>query len=124
MHTIGKHGPEIHDAAMKQRAIDGTDPTTGRSGRVNSSSQFRTWKMQLHAINEALTREARGMSPHTGFDRKENPIVRIEQPNTGRGYKPNKKDTQNPKLNESMNGAEVKFDPKNSDRPFTAFPIK
>ncbi|MBD8495840.1 hypothetical protein [Pseudomonas syringae] len=28
--TLGKHGPEIPDAVMRQRAIDGTDPITGK----------------------------------------------------------------------------------------------
>ena len=35
---------------------------------------------------------------------------------------PNKKDKDNPLYNDSMNGAEVKFD--SAGRPFTAFPTK
>ena len=45
------------------------------------------------------------------------------QQNSGRGYKPNKRDASDPKLNEIMNGTEVKFDPKNPERPFTAYPV-
>ncbi|AMS14910.1 type IV secretion protein Rhs [Pseudomonas chlororaphis] len=123
MHTVGKHGPEIPDATMRQRAIDGTDPITGTQGRLNKSSQFKTWKLHLNALNEALTRKARGLPAHTGFDRNNNPIVRVEQPGAGRGYKPNRRDPQNPILNENMNGAEIKFDRADPDRPFTAFPI-
>lgn len=89
--------------------------------QLTSESQFNTWKMQLHAINKALTREVRGMPKYT-VDQAKTPIVRLEQPGSGRGYKHNKKDIQNPLLNEAMNGAEIKFDRK--DRPFTAFPIK
>ncbi len=43
MHTVGKHGPDIPNPVMKQRAIDGTDPITGATGRVNKSSQFKSW---------------------------------------------------------------------------------
>ena len=59
---------------------------------------------------------------HTGFDKNNNPIVRMEQLGAGRGYKPSKRDPQNPILNENMNKAEVKFDKVNTDRLFTAFP--
>ena len=123
MHTIDKHGPHIPDVVLRQRAIDGTDPISGALGRLNKSSQFRSWRMQLHALNEALTRKARGLPAHTGFDRAGNPILRIELPGAGRGYKPNRRDSQNPILNENMKGAEIKFDKKQVDRPFTAFPI-
>ncbi|MGD8221229.1 RHS repeat-associated core domain-containing protein [Pseudomonas thivervalensis] len=123
MHTIDKHGPHIPDIVLRQRAIDGTDPISGAPGRLNKSSQFRSWKMQLHALNEALTRKARGLPAHTGFDRAGNPILRIEMPGAGRGYKPNRRGSQNPILNENMNGAEIKFDKEQVDRPFTAFPI-
>nr|WP_232235567.1 RHS repeat-associated core domain-containing protein [Pseudomonas luteola] len=126
MHTITKHGPEIPRDKLKQRAIDGTDPSNGelpKKAKGNPSSQFKNWKLQLHAINAALTREARGLPLHTGVDHKGNNIVRVDLPGAGRGYKPNKKDPQNPKFNENMNGAEVKFDKDNTRRPFTAFPV-
>ncbi|KTS75533.1 type IV secretion protein Rhs [Pseudomonas oryzihabitans] len=122
MHTIGKHGPEVPDSVMRQRAIDGSDPITGRKGRINKSSQFKSWKIQLHTLNEALTRKVRNLPTSNGEDIRENPTLKMEYPNSGRGYKPNSKDRQNPKLNESMNRTEVKFDPNNPDHPFTAFP--
>ncbi|PMY59447.1 MULTISPECIES: RHS repeat domain-containing protein, partial [unclassified Pseudomonas] len=124
MHTIGKHGPDIPDATMKQRAIDGSDPITGRRGKRNSSSQFNSWKLQMHAINEATTRVDRGLPAHTGFDGNDNPVVRIEQPGSGKGYKPNKRDAQNPIRVDPMNGAEIKFDVDDPTRPYTAFPVK
>ncbi|WP_172679605.1 RHS repeat-associated core domain-containing protein, partial [Pseudomonas sp. Pf153] len=124
MHTIAKHSPEIPDRAIRRRPIDGSHPTiNGRIGSVSSSSQFRSWRMQMHALNEALTRKARGLPAHTGFDRRQNPIVRMEMPGAGRGYKPNRRDRDNPILNEHMDGAEVKFDRIETDKPFTAFPI-
>ncbi|MGU9807629.1 UNVERIFIED_CONTAM: RHS repeat protein [Pseudomonas sp. CM11] len=123
MHTIEKHGPEIPDVVLRQRAIDGTDPITGTPGRLNKSSQFKSWRIQMHALNEALTRKTRGLPAHTGFDREQNPIVRVKMPGAGRGYKPNRRDRQNPIFNENMNGAEIKFDKVHTDRPFTGFPI-
>lgn len=98
MHTIGKHGPEVSDATLKQRAVDGTDPITGktpRNAKGSPSSQFNSWKLHTNAINEALTREARGLSGFTGQDANLNDIVRIEQPGAGRGYKPNRRDPEN-----------------------------
>ena len=126
MHTIGKHGPEVPRDKLKQRAIDGTDPSNGKrpkKAKGNPSSQFKSWKLQLHAINEALTRETRGLPKFTGRDIKKNPIVRIEQPSSGNGYKPNNKDVNNPHEVKNMNGAEIKFDKDNPNRPFTAYPI-
>ncbi len=122
MHTIGKHGPEIPDVVMRQRAIDGTDPITGKKSKINKSSQFHSWKIQLNTLNEALTRKTRNLATSNGKDSNQNPILKMEYPNSGRSYRPNKKDIQNPSLNETMNSTEVKFDSKNPDRPFTAFP--
>jgi len=56
-----------------------------------------------------------------GWFKKER-IVRQELPGSGRGYKPNKKDKQNPKLKEDLNWFEVKFD-KNGV-PYTGFPME
>ncbi|ANI58005.1 RHS repeat-associated core domain-containing protein [Pseudomonas sp. GR 6-02] len=125
MHTVKKHSSEISDQALNQRAVNGADPHTGevpKGARGNLSSQFRNWRMHLGALNKAMTREALGLSPHTGKDQNKNPIVRMELPGAGRGYKPNKKDARNPTLNEDLNWFEVKFDKDNVLRPFTAFP--
>ncbi|MER2019936.1 RHS repeat domain-containing protein, partial [Pseudomonas simiae] len=122
MHTVEKHGPEIPDSALKQRSIDGTNPTTGERGNISSSSQFNSWKMQLHAINKAMGR-MQGASPSpTGFDRAGNPVVVVELPGAGRGYKPNRRDVNNPRYIETMERAEIRFDRNNPTRPFTAFP--
>ncbi|NWE21968.1 RHS repeat domain-containing protein, partial [Pseudomonas sp. P7548] len=127
MHTVAKHGPEITDTALKQRAIDGTDPSTGLrkpKAKGNLSSQFHSWKMQLNALNKALTRKSLGLDPFNGKDKNLNPVLRLELSGAGRGYRPNKKDPANPTLNENMNWFEVKFDKNDNNRPFTAFPAE
>jgi hypothetical protein len=52
------------------------------------------------------------------------PIVRMELPGAGRGYKPNRRDAHNPTLNEDLNWFEIKFDKDNALRPFTDFPAE
>ncbi|OOV95285.1 type IV secretion protein Rhs, partial [Pseudomonas sp. MF6394] len=122
MHSVEKHSPEIPDNALRQRSIDGTNPTTGEREAINSSSQFKTWVMQLNAINKAMGR-MQGDSPlPTGFDRRGNPVIIVELPGAGRGYKPNHRNLNDPKYIENMDRAEIRFDRNNPTRPFTAFP--
>ncbi|WP_313629756.1 RHS repeat-associated core domain-containing protein, partial [Pseudomonas sp.] len=122
MHSVEKHGPDITDRALKQRSIDGTNPTTGEIGPVASSSQFKSWKMQLHAINKTMGRVQGNAPSPTGFDGRGNPVVVVELPGAGRGYKPNSRDVNNPRYIENMNRAEIRFDRNNTTKPFTAFP--
>ncbi|TWC13684.1 hypothetical protein FBY09_1191, partial [Pseudomonas sp. SJZ101] len=125
MHTVEKHGSEISDTALKQRAINGANPHTGEIPKGASgslSSQFSNWRVHLNALNKAMTRGGLGLDPFTGLDHKKDRIVRLELPGAGRGYKPNKKDKQNPKLNENLNWFEVKFDKQGV--PYTGFPAE
>ncbi|MNI15116.1 hypothetical protein D3C73_684080 [compost metagenome] len=123
MHTVAKHNPEIADQALKQRSIDGSHPTKkGVKERVNSSSQFKTWLLQLNAINDAISRMNRNPPAPTGFTQKGDPVVRKEMPGGGRGYKPNKKDKGNPRYIENLDYSEVRFDKDVEGRPYTAFP--
>jgi RHS repeat-associated protein len=125
MHTVQKHSSEIPDVALKQRAINGANPKTGRvpvPPRGNLSSQFSNWRVHLNALNKAMTRGSLGLDPHTGWDHNNDPIVRMELPGAGRGYRPNKKDKQNPTLNENLDWFEVKFDQDKVDWPYTGFP--
>ncbi|VVM56947.1 RHS repeat-associated core domain-containing protein [Pseudomonas fluorescens] len=125
MHTVEKHSPEISDRALKQRAINGANPHTGvvpRRARGNLSSQFYNWRMHLGALNKAMTKDKHGLIMHNGVDQNNNPIVRLELPGAGRGYRPNRRDVQNPILNEHLNWFEVKFDEVNTQKPFTGFP--
>jgi hypothetical protein len=77
-----------------------------------------------NALNKAMTREGLGLSPYTGFDHNKAPIVRMELPGAGRGYRSNKKDNNSPTLNEDLNWFEVKFDKQDKTRPFTNFPTE
>ncbi|WP_308581567.1 RHS repeat-associated core domain-containing protein, partial [uncultured Pseudomonas sp.] len=122
MHTVSKHGKEISRAAMQKRSIDGTNPATGKKGRVNSSSQFKTWKIHLHALNKSIPRMQRSNPSYTGYDSLGNPVIKMEISNAGHGYKPNKKDKNDPKYVETMDHVEVRFDKDEITRPFTAFP--
>ncbi|WP_448093526.1 RHS repeat-associated core domain-containing protein [Pseudomonas lini] len=125
MHTVKKHSSEIPDAALKQRAINGAHPKTGRvpvPPRGNLSSQFANWRVHFNALNKAMTRERLGLAPYTGWDHNNDPIVRMELPGAGRGYRPNKKDKQNPTLNDDLNWFEVKFDQDKVAWPYTGFP--
>ena len=125
MHMVGKHGPEVQATKVSRRSIDRKDPITGKIPKNKMgvpSSQFNSWKLLLQAWTKATTRVERGLPRHTGVDDKKNDIVRLELPEAGRGYKPNKKDKNNPSFNPSMNGAEMKF--REDGTPFTLFPIK
>ncbi|WP_419710023.1 RHS repeat-associated core domain-containing protein [Pseudomonas sp. NFX224] len=125
MHMVGKHDPEVPDAAFKQRAIDGTDPITGktpRKKRGNPSSRFYNWQIMLKAYNLGVTRVEQGLPRYTGKDSQMADIVRMKLPGAGQGYIPNPKSENNPKLID-MNGFEMKFD-KVTGVPFTLYPIK
>ena len=127
MHTIDRHSPEITDTALTQRAIDGTDPGTGLRrphDRGNVSSQFHSWRLQLSALNKALTRESLGLDPFNGKDLNNKPILKLELPGAGRGYRPNRRNPQATHLNENLNWFEVKFDKDDNTKPFTAFPAE
>jgi hypothetical protein len=122
---VGKHGPDVPDVPFKQRAIDGTDPITGktpRGMRGNPSSKFYNYVLMHKAYMLATTRAERGLARFTGKDGQGNDIVRMRLPGAGEGYIPNPKLKEDPKLIE-MNGFEMKFDPE-TGIPFTLYPIK
>src|SRR5207253_591373 len=111
MHTIGKHGVEVPDAVIRQRAIDGTDPITKiphKEKRGNLSSQYKSWNLHMHTLNDDMTRVVRGLPQFTGKDVNGYWVVRRENESVGRGYKPNKKDKENPLFIEDMHGSETK----------------
>ena len=41
----------------------------------------------------------------------------------GEGYKPNRKDPENPHLFENMHGSETKFSKGENPKPFTSHPV-
>ncbi|WP_178122603.1 RHS repeat domain-containing protein, partial [Pseudomonas izuensis] len=125
MHMVGKHGPEVPDGAFIQRAIDGTDPVTGKtpkSKRGNPSSRFYNYVLMHKAYMLATTRTEHGLPRFTGKDSNENDIVRMRLSDVGEGYFPNPKSKQTPK-HINLNGFEMKFDPE-TGMPFTLYPIK
>jgi len=122
---VGKHGPEVSDGAFKKRAIDGTNPITGKtpkSKRGNPSSRFYNYVLMHKAYVLATTRTQHGLPRFTGKDGEGNDVVRMRLPNAGEGYFPNTKSKENPKL-VNLNGFEMKFDPE-TGVPFTLYPIK
>jgi hypothetical protein len=124
MHMVGKHSPAVPDAKWKQRAIDGTDPITGRKPwhqRGNPSSRFSSWELMLEAYTLATTRTKNGLPRYTGKDNEDNDVVRMRLPGAGEGYMPNSKSKENPKLI-GLDGFEMKFD--DDGVPFTLYPIK
>jgi hypothetical protein len=125
MHMVGKHDPDVLDAKWKRRAVDGTDPITGRTPRNrrgNPSSKFNSWEIMLKAYILATTRVERGLPQFTGKDAQSADIVRMDLPGAGKGYMPNPRSKNNPRLIE-LNRFEMKFDPV-TGKPFTLFPIK
>ncbi|EJM22712.1 RHS repeat-associated core domain-containing protein, partial [Pseudomonas sp. GM25] len=129
MHMVGKHGPELPNKKFQKRAIDGTDPITGKqrkgkyAGQGNPSSRFYSWEIMLEAYVLATTRVENGLPRFTGTDAQGAKIVRMRLAGTGEGYVPNPKSKNNPKLISNMGGFEMKFDPV-TNVPFTLFPIK
>jgi RHS repeat-associated protein len=129
MHMVGKHGPELPDEKFKQRAIDGTDPITGQprrgqnAGEGNPSSRFYSWEIMLEAYVLATTRVERGFPRYTGQDRQGANVVKMRLPDAGEGYKPNRRDKENPRLITNMGGFEMKFDPI-TNVPFTLYPTE
>ncbi|WP_426234891.1 RHS repeat-associated core domain-containing protein [Pseudomonas sp. TWP3-2] len=129
MHMVGKHGPELPDEKFKQRSIDGTDPITGQqrrgrnAGVGNPSSRFYSWEIMLEAYVLATTRVERGLPRYTGQDSQGAKVVKMRLPESGEGYKPNRRDKENPRLVSNMGGFEMKFDPV-TDVPFTLYPTE
>lgn len=86
------------------------------------STQFKSHKMQLAALNEATTRTARNLESFTEEDYYGNPIVRIELQGCGKGYIPNPEDINNPIYDEDMNTVIAKFD-RETKKLYTLFPV-
>jgi len=123
-----KHGPDIPlDPNLKQRSIDGSHPRTGRRrgrARAETSSQFKDWETQRNAINEANTREARGLPKYNARDGRGNNAVKGSTPyGSGRGYTPNRRNPESPKYNEQLDNWIIRYDPE-TGKPFTGYPEK
>jgi len=127
-HFVDKHGPNIPlRPNLEQRAIDGTHPTTGQTPgrpRAQTSSQFKDWKTQMEVINEATTREARGLPKYNFFDTQGNPaVIGNNSAGVGRSFTPNKLSPLTPTFNPQLNGWIIRFD-SITGAPFTGYPTK
>ncbi|MFL6606803.1 MAG: RHS repeat domain-containing protein, partial [Pseudomonas sp.] len=123
MHMVSKHSLEVSDRAWKRRAIDGTDPITGRtpSHRTgNPSSRFNSWELQLRAYE--LLIEKKNSGHELLVDKSGAKYLRADLPGAGKGYIPNPRSPRNPRLVD-MNRIEMKFD-RDTEVPFTLYPIK
>lgn len=86
------------------------------------STQFKTYRAQLAALNEATTRTVRNFDPFTGEDYYGNPIVRMNIQGCGKGYIPNLANLNEPFRDENMNTAIAKFD-RETKKLYTVFPV-
>uniref|UniRef100_UPI003AA90DAC RHS repeat-associated core domain-containing protein n=1 Tax=Vibrio rumoiensis TaxID=76258 RepID=UPI003AA90DAC len=123
-HFVDKHGPDIPlRPNLASRAIDGSHPRTGAPGRFpQPSSQFKDWQTQRNIINEAITREARGLPKYNGFDRQGNPVVTGTYHETvGRGFTKNRQNLSQPHFNPNYTKWTIRFD-AGTGQPFTGYP--
>jgi hypothetical protein len=127
-HFVDKHGPDIPlRPNLEQRSIDGTHPravsTPGRP-RPQTSTQFQDWRTQMGVINEATTREARGLPKFNFFDAQGNPsVVGRNSAGVGWGFTPNRISPLAPTFNPKLDGWIVRFD-SNLGVPFTGYPTR
>ncbi|WLH61520.1 RHS repeat-associated core domain-containing protein [Pseudomonas sp. FP2300] len=123
MHMVSKHSLAVSDQVWKRRAIDGTDPLTGRTPshrKGNPSSRFNSWELQLKAYELAIAKKNSGHE--LLVDKSGNKYLRADLPGAGKGYIPNSRNPSDPKLI-NMNRIEMKFD-RDTEVPFTLYPIK
>ncbi|CAN7676997.1 RHS repeat-associated core domain-containing protein [Pseudomonas brassicacearum] len=123
MHMVSKHSLAVSDQVWKRRAIDGTDPLTGRTPshrKGNPSSRFNSWELQLKAYELAIAKKNSGHE--LLVDKSGNKYLRADLPGAGKGYIPNSRNPNDPKLI-NMNRIEMKFD-RDTEVPFTLYPIK
>lgn len=121
--STDKHGAESSESTVQQQTTNREFHCESKKWRAVISSQFLSYRAQLNAHNEALTREVRNMSRFTGEDSKGNLVVRMEAENVGRGYEPNPLDPANPRYIPNMNAFEMKFDFETL-QPIALYPIE
>lgn len=122
MKKSNRYGSYLLDGNSLDSVIGTAESPKERKWRANCSTKFTSHRIQHQAINEALTREARGLPRFTGEDKKGNPVVRMYMPKVGLGYIPNVDDRENPIFQAEINVFEVRFDYETL-RPVTAYPV-
>jgi hypothetical protein len=118
-----KNRAESSDSAVQQKSTSCELHGESKRWRAVPSSRFISYRAQLNAYNEAMTRETRKMSRFTGEDSKGNLVVRMEAENVGQGYEPNPLDPENPRFIPQMNAFEMKFDFETL-QPIALYPIE
>ncbi|NVJ59381.1 MAG: LysM peptidoglycan-binding domain-containing protein [Gammaproteobacteria bacterium] len=126
-HFVDKHGPDIPiDPNLKQRSITGAHPRNHLvpGNYPQPSSQFKDWQTQMHVLNEATSRQARGLTEYNYF-MNGNPnkpaVIGSYDSSVGWGFTKNNQDLLNPHFHPSMNNWIVPLD-KNTLMPYTAYP--
>ncbi|MDV7553786.1 hypothetical protein R4530_16650, partial [Acinetobacter baumannii] len=130
-HFVEKHAPDIPlRPNLEARAIDGRHPRTGipsKTGRPQTSSQFYSWRTQMDVINEAITRDIRGLPRYNaGLDKQGDlipAVVGYKASGVGQGFTPTRRGQEAPSYNSQMNGWKVVFD-DDHHVPYTAYPTK
>ncbi|WP_259697544.1 hypothetical protein [Pseudomonas fluorescens] len=87
------------------------------------SSRFISYRAQMSAYNEALTREIRNMPRFTGEDSMGNLVVRMPAEGVGEGYEPNPSEPTEPRFMPKMNAFEMKFDFETL-QPYALYPVE
>ncbi len=87
------------------------------------SSRFVSYRAQLNAYNESVTREVRNMPRFTGEDSMGNLVVRMPAEGAGEGYEPNPSEPTEPRFMPKMNAFEMKFDFETL-QPYALYPVE
>jgi hypothetical protein len=123
MNNADEHQLNNSGSAVEQQTASRELPCGNNEWRAVQSAKFTSYRAQLNAYNEAMTREARQMSRFTGEDSKGNLLVQMEAENIGCGYEPNPLDPANPRFIPKMNAFEMKFDFETL-QPIALYPIE
>jgi hypothetical protein len=125
-HFTDKHAPDIDtplnpNPHFEGRAIDGRHPRTGdplKKPKASHSSRFDDWRTMFNVLNEATTREARGLPRYNAGTLPDGrPITRVvgydSSISYGQGYDAIKKSATAPQFNPKLHGWTVNFDQSN-----------
>ncbi|ALN92397.1 LysM peptidoglycan-binding domain-containing protein [Lysobacter gummosus] len=114
-HFTDKHAPDIPLNELSLRSTDARHPRTWEPlPRNQPSSQFGDWRTMMNALNEATTRQSRGLGLYTNTARAE--VAGYSNNLVGWGFRPRTGNALH-----SYNSWLVRFD-EPTGLPFTAYP--
>ncbi|MDK2126995.1 hypothetical protein, partial [Parachitinimonas caeni] len=125
-HFWDKHAPDISLPNLAQRSIDGTHPRFGTPGAGHyDSSQFSDFRVMADAINEAITRNVRGLPTYNVAGKPW--VIGNSDRVVGWGYQKLSKSAQasgvtSPAFVPSYNNWVIRFD-SSLNVPYTGFPV-